>query len=96
MGNLDRLSDMGLKVKNMLGNMPSSLAEMERTEASVNDPLWRCINRENEVARSLIKKVRADLQKLEQMCKGEVKATNDLRALSQNITTDSVPKAWKK
>jgi dynein heavy chain 1 len=69
---------------------------MEVTDTSVNDPLWRCINRENEVARSLVKKVRADLKNLEKLCKAEVKSTNDLRVLMQNITTDTVPQAWRK
>merc|ERR1739838_1025378 len=69
---------------------------MERTETSMNDPLWRCINRENEVGRDLQKKIRADLQKLLELCEGKVKSTNALRAMAQNITTDSVPKAWKK
>jgi len=90
------LTDMADKVKNMLGNLPESLTAMEKSEENMKDPLWRCINRENETGRSLIKKVRSDLDKLLQLCEGTVKSTNDLRALAQNITTDSVPKAWKK
>jgi dynein heavy chain 1 len=90
------LASVGEKVTILLGNMPEKLDAMEKTEETVKDPMWRCINRENEVCRSLIKKVRNDLKSLLGMCEGTIKATNDLRALLQNLSTDSVPKAWKK
>jgi dynein heavy chain 1 len=89
------LTDMAAKVKAMLGKLPAELTAMERSDGSLKDPLWRCINRENEVGRKLIKKVRGDLSKLLELCQGTIKTTNDLRALAANISTDSVPKAWK-
>jgi len=89
------LSEINEKVKRMLSSLPESLAAMQRTEASMKDPLWRCINREVETCRSLLKKVRADLTKLQQLCEGAVKSTNELRLLAQTLSTDGVPKSWK-
>jgi len=90
------LAELGVKVKQMLSNLPEDLDVMPRDANSLQDPLWRCYDREVNFGRSLLKQVRADLQHLLSACEGNSKTTNDTRQLIQELTTDQVPKVWKK
>lgn len=88
------LAELGEKVKLMLANLPDSLEPMRRNESSLRDPLWRCYDREVGFGRSVLKKVKEDLERLQAACVGG-KTTNDVRQLIQDMNTDQVPKAWK-
>uniref|UniRef100_A0A7S4VS10 Dynein heavy chain n=1 Tax=Alexandrium monilatum TaxID=311494 RepID=A0A7S4VS10_9DINO len=90
------LDALGNKVKQMLSMLPESLYMMERSEASLGDPLWRCFDREMGVGGSLLGRVRADLNQLKGVCEGLVKTTNEIRNLIHDLNTDSVPKQWKR
>jgi len=90
------LDAVGTKVKQMLETLPVSLPLMERSTESLKDPLWRCYDREMGVGKSLLEKVRADLDMLKGACEGSVKATNEIRALILDLNIDAVPKHWKK
>lgn len=93
---INPLFDLGTKVKQMLENLPESLEQLPRSEASLRDPLWRCYDREAGFGRSLLKKVRQDLSLLSAACDGTAKSTNEVRQLIQDLTTDQVPKAWQR
>jgi len=90
------LDALGRKVSQMLTMLPESIFLMERSEASLKDPLWRCYDREMGMGRSLLGKVRADLEQLKGVCEGQVKTTNEIRNLIHDLNTDSVPKQWKR
>eukprot|EP00439_Symbiodinium_sp_Y106_P030402 s829_g3.t1 len=92
---INPLADLGSKVRQMIANLPESLEEMQRSAASLQDPLWRCYDREVGFGRSLLKKVRQDLSLLSAACDGSAKSTNDVRQLIQDLTTDQVPKSWR-
>merc|ERR1719443_2876731 len=79
------LEEMADSVKRMLGNLPEALSPMVRSESSIEDPLWRCIDREVQVGRKLLEKVRGDLQMLSEICEGKTKSTNELRTLATNL-----------
>lgn len=90
------LSDMQAKIRKMLDNVPADLQPMERSEKAIKDPLWRCVDREVEVGRALLTRIRVDLERLYEFCTGAAKATNELRALAQTMSTDTVPSEWKR
>jgi dynein heavy chain 1 len=93
---INPLADLGAKVHEMLENLPDSLEQLQRSEASLRDPLWRCYDREAGFGKSLLKKVRQDLSLLSAACEGTAKSTNEVRQLIQDLTTDQVPKAWQR
>jgi len=75
--------------------LPKELAPLDKSETAAKNPIFRFLKREAAVAGGLLKKVRSDLQKLIEMCKGTIKSTNDLRAVAIDIFNDTIPKAWK-
>merc|ERR1719221_1057215 len=80
----------------MISQLPDSVPLMQRSAASLQDPLWRCYDREMGHGKSLLKVVRADLERLKGACEGNVKTTNDIRQMIADLNTDSVPASWKK
>lgn len=89
------LADTEKKVDIFLSNLPESLPRLERTDDSLKDPLWRCFDREMGFGRSLLARIRADLLLLKGVCAGEIKLTNDLRALLSDMQMDSIPGHWR-
>ncbi|GAA5979126.1 hypothetical protein JCM10908_002813 [Rhodotorula pacifica] len=59
-------------------------------------PLGRFYEREAGIARSLLPFVRAQLESLVQVCDGERRQTNELRALLANLVKGTVPTSWRK
>jgi len=90
------LAALGMRVKTMLESLPERVEMMQRTEDSLRDPLWRCFDREMGFGKDLLKKVRADLDRLHGACNATVKTTNDIRMLIQDMQTDAIPKGWRK
>ena len=89
------LSDMQAKMRKMLDNVPADVQPMERAEKAIKDPLWRCVDWEVEEGRALLTRIRVDLELLYEFCTGAAKATNELRALAQTMSTHTVPSEWK-
>jgi dynein heavy chain 1 len=59
------------------------------TKSSVEqtkNPLFRFFEREVMIGHNLLKKIRNDLQQLILVCRGEIKQTNYLRTLMNNLT----------
>lgn len=65
-------------------------------EATADDPLVRFFEREVSLARSLVPRIRADLQNLVKVCDGELKQTNAIRSLLSDLNKGTVPSAWKR
>ena len=63
-------------------------------EAMLN-PLYRCLEREVSRALELKATVMGDLQSVARYCVGEVKVTNYLRGLVDDLSTGVVPGSWR-
>eukprot|EP01088_Endostelium_zonatum_P017115 TRINITY_DN4896_c0_g2_i4.p1 TRINITY_DN4896_c0_g2~~TRINITY_DN4896_c0_g2_i4.p1 ORF type:complete len:1566 (-),score=517.57 TRINITY_DN4896_c0_g2_i4:241-4938(-) len=70
--------------------------KLEKTLGEFTNPLVRSFEREIQSGASLLKKVRTDLNSIVSVCRGELKLTNHLRSVIQNLTKGIVPKEWKK
>jgi len=68
----------------------------ESASDQLQDPLYRCFDREVRAGRSLVGKVRQDLAQVVQACKGEIKQTNYLRRLVTDLSKGVVPKEWRR
>lgn len=62
----------------------------------MKDPLFRFLERECSVLSDLLQTVRQDLQLVLEVCQGERKSTNHLKAVAQSLHADAVPVHWKK
>jgi len=62
----------------------------------MRNPVDRCFVREFSRADSLLKTVRKDLHSVVQVCEGEIKQTNYLRAVISDLSKGMVPNSWKK
>lgn len=59
-------------------------------------PLARFFEREVSLASKLLPTIRHDLENLVQVCTGDLKQTNDLRALLSDLTKGTVPVGWRR
>jgi len=89
------LASLADKVKGLIEILPEDVPLMDRTEANLKDPLWRCFDREMGHGKKLLSKVRLDLAMLQESCEGKVKTTNEVRQLILDMNTDAVPKQWR-
>ncbi|CAG8487876.1 5917_t:CDS:10 [Dentiscutata erythropus] len=83
-------------VEGWLGILPAKIPMMSRTSESIKNPLFRFFDRENSIGRSLLKKIRQDLEDVVKVCKGELKQTNHLRMLLNCLTKGIIPDHWRK
>ncbi|SCV72617.1 BQ2448_4154 [Microbotryum intermedium] len=74
----------------------TSVALANRNVDSFHDPLARFFDRECAVGRTLLAKIRNDLTMVIRVCDGELKQTNDIRSLMQDLTKGSVPSPWRR
>lgn len=78
----------------MLDSLPGQLEALHRTASSMTNPLFRFLEREQKVGSTLLVTIRNDLFNLREMAAGNIKATNELRDLTKNINTNTIPKSW--
>ncbi|CAM9128550.1 unnamed protein product [Discosporangium mesarthrocarpum] len=85
-----------------LGRLPEALQpgrfgvkDSKGDSEDERDALHRCLARELSTGSSLLARVRADLTAVQNLCKGETKATNEVRALVSALVKDIVPSSWK-
>ena len=76
------MASLKSQAEEWLEALPKSLS-MPHNDAS---PLARFFNREASSAQGLLSKIRKDLAQLKGACSGEVKQTNELRALMSDLT----------
>ena len=83
------------KSTKLLKGLPTAVLPLQGNEQSNNNPIFRFLRREVGVATKLLSRVRTDLEESIQMCKGNIKSTNELRLVVQNLFNDTVPKSWQ-
>jgi len=76
--------------------MPTQLELLNRTALAIQNPLFRFLEREVTVASALLELVKSDLFMLIDMCKGNIKSTNMLKQLAEDLHSDVIPKRWRK
>ena len=76
--------------------MPTQLELLNRTALAIQNPLFRFLEREVMVASALLELVKSDLFMLIDMCKGNIKSTNMLKQLAEDLHSDVIPKRWRK
>lgn len=79
-----------------LETLPESITVMKRDSAGIMDPLFRFFERENQMARGLLRTIRDDLKSLQKVCSGELKQTNHLRQLMSWLTKGLIPDHWRR
>eukprot|EP01129_Flabellula_baltica_P006002 TRINITY_DN2210_c0_g1_i2.p1 TRINITY_DN2210_c0_g1~~TRINITY_DN2210_c0_g1_i2.p1 ORF type:complete len:4545 (+),score=1094.61 TRINITY_DN2210_c0_g1_i2:1851-13637(+) len=77
-----------------LDTLPKSLSPID--VPITKGPLYRCFQREIASGSKLLKTIRNDFNSLLSICSGETKQTNYTRALISDLTTGTIPKAWRK
>lgn len=80
--------------KKWLSILPEDLPLIEPSPSQ--GPLYRCLARELSLTSSLLKTIRTNLSDLILTCNGELKQTNQLRSLINDITKGIIPQMWKK
>lgn len=83
------------KAKRLLDALPGQVNYLEKSNQASNNPIYRFLNREIGVASKLLLRIRSDLSRLIEMCKGNLKSTNDLREVAKDLSNDVIPSAWK-
>ncbi|KAL8439825.1 hypothetical protein Efla_004351 [Eimeria flavescens] len=81
-------------VQTCLATLPAGVPALQRTEAMVQNPMFRCFERELAVGAKLWASIRESLGELLLVCKGERKITNSLRELATLISSSKVPLEW--
>ena len=89
------LTNVQEKGEKLLNSLPERVFSLQGGEDANNNPIYRFLKREVGIAMKLLARVRDDLAKLIEMCKGNIKSTNELREVAHQLFNDSVPKSWQ-
>lgn len=73
------LTDVLERVERYAKILPNETPQLDRSGDSMNDPLFRFLDREITVAGGLLKVIRKNLGELKNLAEGKVLATNHLR-----------------
>ncbi|WVQ93134.1 hypothetical protein IAU59_000198 [Kwoniella sp. CBS 9459] len=73
-----------------------ALPKVLSNPAQINSPLTRFFAREATTGSKLLQRIRRDLTELIKVCDGDLKQTNELRALMSDLNKGTVPSHWKK
>ncbi|GJN87844.1 hypothetical protein Rhopal_000799-T1 [Rhodotorula paludigena] len=76
--------------------LPKDSPRLGASPDGSKDPLFRFFEREVALAAKLLPTIRTDLSNLVKVCDGELKQTNDLRALLSDLTKGTVPASWRR
>lgn len=87
---------LSASITNWLALLPSTIKTMQRDSHGIMDPLFRFFERENQIARNLLRVIREDLMSLQKVCAGELKQTNHLRQLLTWLNKGIIPDHWKR
>lgn len=90
------LTKLQPKVEQMLERLPGQLDILERNEKSIQNPLFRFLEREVVTVSGLLDSVKADLNAVLDLCKGLRKQTNVLKQQSEDLHAEQIPKQWRK
>lgn len=87
---------LNVSITNWLGLLPTNIKVMQRDSSGIMDPLFRFFERENQIARKLLRIIQEDLISLQKVCVGELKQTNHLRQLMNWLNKGLIPDHWKR
>jgi dynein heavy chain 1 len=87
---------LNASITNWLTLLPSTIKVMQHDTTGIMDPLFRFFERENQIARKLLRVIREDLVSLQKVCVGELKQTNHLRQLMSWLNKGLIPDHWKR
>ncbi|EAR94592.2 dynein heavy chain, cytoplasmic protein (macronuclear) [Tetrahymena thermophila SB210] len=76
--------------------LPQQIEKLNRTATSMNDPLFRFLEREITVGTKLLNEIKSNLKDVIQMAAGNIAGTNVTKQLAKDVYSDVVPKAWVK
>ncbi len=76
--------------------LPKAVSRPKGAADGGRDPLVRFFAREAAIGARLLATIRGDLDALVQVCDGQLKQTNDLRALLSDLTKGLAPSAWRR
>ncbi|OWZ39026.1 dynein heavy chain 1, cytosolic [Cryptococcus neoformans Tu259-1] len=79
-----------------LSALPEALSSTPHEPSHAHSPLSRFFVREASTGSKLLKRIRHDLFDLIQVCLGNLKQTNELRALMSDLNRGTVPAHWCK
>jgi len=75
-------------------NTVKALPKGEELERMVENPLFRCMQREYTIWTNLLNNVTNDLEFMKAVLEGTEKANNHMRELFKNLRKDKVPQPW--
>ncbi|XP_028159304.1 dynein heavy chain, cytoplasmic isoform X2 [Ostrinia furnacalis] len=81
---------------NWLQLLPQELPTLRRTVENIKDPLYRFFEREVAAGASLLQQVLHDLRNVISICQGEMKQTNETRAMVGALVRGMLPSSWRR
>ncbi|RVE54307.1 hypothetical protein evm_001134 [Chilo suppressalis] len=81
---------------NWLQLLPQELPTLRRTVENIKDPLYRFFEREVAAGASLLQQVLHDLRNVLSICQGEMKQTNETRAMVGSLVRGMLPSSWRR
>lgn len=76
--------------------LPKEIKKAARDKNTMNNPLFRFLEREITVAQKVLKLVLLNLKDMKQMCEGTVLPSVQLRTIAHDVYSDNVPAGWLK
>ncbi len=92
---LQWLIDLKQRTTSFLQVLPPTLTELKRTANSINNPLFRFLEREVTVAARLLSLLRKNLADAKALCEGAASSFH-IRQLAKELHADQLPPAWLK
>jgi len=77
-----------------LEDVPKTMQKLQEKQDSIKNPLFRFMRREFTIGSKVLHLINSGLLNLVQFVDGEIKATNDLRALVAELSKEQIPKRW--
>ncbi|XP_053612058.1 dynein heavy chain, cytoplasmic isoform X6 [Plodia interpunctella] len=81
---------------NWLELLPKELPTLRRTVENIKDPLYRFFEREVAAGAALLQQVLHDLRNVISICQGEMKQTNETRAMVGSLVRGMLPAVWRR
>ncbi|XP_045484392.1 dynein heavy chain, cytoplasmic isoform X1 [Pieris rapae] len=81
---------------NWLQVLPKELPTLRRTVENIKDPLYRFFEREVAAGADLLQQVLHDLRNVIAICQGEMKQTNETRAMVGSLVRGMLPFGWRR
>ena len=90
------LAELSVRVGRYLDLLPMNVKKLTRTANSLQNPLFRFLEREVIVVSSMLDLVRTNLGDVKAMCEGKIQPLMELKSLAQIIYSGQIPKGWKR